>query len=347
MIPLDIIKQLKESSIVSATELINTYVDREEGILQGIHKIQGIKSEFYCDSITKALETSKFLSIYSDFTSLFMLPDKSEEHLIHYYPPEDHRFIKRNITFPAELLNGHIPKSHDLLPAYTTPTDQATRKLISMLSPFIDGGKLLIRPIRTIMLYNSPITRQDAIIYYANSDTPTTDWKIKELNEKDSFVIDNGLPIYQSKILYEITLPFIDNISAVTLSKILEDETDLLGNFRITLKSLMTSSIGSGQVNTKEIYNDKLRPELETINRKFKSIKNIHKLGTSATLAAITISLVAIDTNLSTNFQSLFNTFVGTSTLGFLASEIKYQTEESKLKDNPYFLLWKIDRANK
>ncbi|ETZ20191.1 hypothetical protein [Pedobacter sp. V48] len=347
MIEKVIVQNLKESSMISATELINTYVDQEEGILNGIGRIQGIKSEFYCDHISKALETSKFLSIYSDFTSLFMLPNRTDEHLIHYYPPEDHRFIKRNITFPPGILNGHVPKPHDLLPAYTTHTDNATRNLITELSPFIDSGKLLIRPIRTIMLYNAPITKRDAIIYYANSDTPTTDWKIKEMNEKDSFVIDNGLQHYQSKVLYEITLPFIDNISAENLSKILKDETDLLGNFRVTLKNLMNSTIDPKTVNTNEIYNDKLRPELESINRKFKSIKDIHKLGTGATLAAITISLVAINANLSANFQSLFNTFAGTGTLGFMASEIRYQTEESKLKDNPYFLLWKISRANK
>ncbi|MBB5645912.1 hypothetical protein [Pedobacter cryoconitis] len=346
MIDKSLIEYLKEASNVSATELINAYVENEEKILGNINVIKGIKSEFYCDNLQKASEVSKFLSIYADFTSVFMLPNNKDEHLMHYYPPEDYRFIKRNITFPANFLNGHIPEPHDIIPAYTTYSDDNTRNLMTELHPFMRSGRLMIRPIRSIILYNAPGIKQNAIIYYANSDTPNNEWKIKERNEKDSFVIENGWGNSKSKILYEITLPFINNISSETLNSILDDEIDLLSNFRVTLKDVLNSTLDLGNNDINSIYNDKLRPEIETINRKFKNIKNIHKLGTGTTLAAITISLIAINTDMATNFQTIFNTFAGTSTLGFLASEIKYRTEEDKLKDNPYFLLWRINKAN-
>lgn len=337
---------LRASCHAGANELLNAYVDNEQAILTGLVDIRGIKSEFYCKDLKEAANTAKFLSIYSDFISVFMLPNNRDEHLIHYYPPEDHRFIKRNITFPAELLSGHIPKPQDIIPGYTTHADAAIKELAKVLDPFVERGRLLIRPIRTIMLYNLPGIKQDAMVYYAGSDTPNDDWKIKQGNEKDSFVIDNGLPKYQSSVLYEITLPFIENIEIKTLDEILTDETDLIGKFRITLKDLMMSTVNGNDLKARDIYNDKLRPELETLNRKFNAIKNIHKLGTSATVAAITLSLIAVSTNMTTNFQTLFNAFAGTSTIGFLASEFKFQTEEDKLKDNPYFLLWRISRSN-
>ncbi|MEJ7780293.1 MAG: hypothetical protein WKF68_11965 [Daejeonella sp.] len=346
MITKSIIENLKEASNISATELINAYVEHEETILTDINSIKGIKSEFYCDNLEKASETSKFLSIYADFTSVFMLPNATEKHLMHYYPPEDPRFIKRDITFPAHFLNGYVPKPQDILPAYTTHTDTNTKKLMDELDPFINSGRLMIRPIRSIMLYNVPNRKQDAIIYYASSDTPNNNWKIKESNEKDSFIIDNGLGNLKSKQLYEITLPFINNISTTMLNSILDDETDLLSSFRVTLKDLLNSPLDSEISDTSQIYNDKLRPELESINRKFKTIQGIHKIGVGASLAAVTISLIAVNIDMATNFQTIFNTFAGTSTLGFLASEIKYRTDEDKLNDNPYFLLWRINKEN-
>lgn len=341
-----IIEALKDAANQSATEFINTYVENENEILKGINSNNGIKSEFYCDNWIKAAETSKFLSIYSDFTSIFMLPNKTDEHLMHYYTHEDHRFIKRNISFPAHYLNGHIPKPQDILPAYTTHTDENTRKLLSKLEPFISGGRMLVRPIRSIMLYNYPGTKQDAIIYYASSDTANDDWKIKETNEKDSFTIANGLEHQKAKVLYQLSLPFINNISASTLNEILEDESDLISGFRVKLKELLNSALDGELVDTNLLYNDKIRPELDSINRKFKTINNVHKLGVGATLTALTFSLIAISTDMATNFQSLFNTLSGTSTLGFLANHAKFKADEDKIKDNPYFLLWRIDKAN-
>ena len=346
MITKSVIEHLKEASNISATELINTYVEHEETILSDINSIKGIKSEFYCDNFQKAAETSKFLSIYADFTSVFMLPNGRDEHLMHYYPPEDHRFIRREVSFPAHFLNGHIPKPQDILPAYTTHSDENTKKLIIELDPFMNSGRLMIRPIRSIMLYNLPNMKQDGIIYYASSDTPNNHWKIKERNETDSFIIDNGLGNIKSKQLFEITLPFINNISSYNLNSILDDEIDLLSGFKVTLKQLLNSTMDSEIGNIDHIYNDKLRPELEMINRKFKTIQDIHKIGLVASLAAVTISLIAVNIDMATNFQTIFNTFAGTSTLGFLASGIKYKTDEDKLKDNPYFLLWRINKEN-
>lgn len=128
MIDSNISGQLKEAANKSANDLVNSYVDNEDLILENITQIKGIKSEFYCDDLQKAIEVSKFLNIYSDFTSVFMLPNRNEEHLIHYYPPEDRRFIKRSISFPEKYLNGYIPQASDIIPAYTTYTDINTKK---------------------------------------------------------------------------------------------------------------------------------------------------------------------------------------------------------------------------
>lgn len=338
---------LKESSLRSTTDFVNTYASNEDNIIASIESFEGIKSEFYCQDFYNEINTLKFLSIYSDFTSVFMLPHKVNEHVFHYYPPENPLFINRNITFPLELLKGFVPKPIDIRPGYTTQNDFDTKDLFKKLNSLIEKGRFMVRPIRTIMLHNDPSSKpNDGTLYYASFDTPNNDWKVKELNEKESFVIDNGLKNYQAKVLYKITLPYLNNVSIENLTKITDDETDLLGTFRATLKELMIATIQSENDLLKDIRNDKIRPQIETINRKFNSIKNVHKLSVGASVTAYTISLIALTTNFGVNFQTLFNTALGGSSLGILASEIKFQSEEDKLKDNPYFLLWKISKAN-
>jgi hypothetical protein len=342
-----LLNQIKESSLRSATDFVNTYAKNEDTIVNDFNEFEGIKAEFYCQDFFSAIDTTKFLSIYSDITSIFMLPHQVKDHLIHYYSPEDPLFIQRHVTFPTEVLKGFVPQPHQILTAYTTQNDIDIKDVCKRLMPLIERGKFVIRPIRTIILENPSLKPQtDRVIYYANSDTPNNHWQIKSLNEKDSYVIDSGLKNYQSNLLYEITLPYIKNVSIDSLTKIIDDESEILATFRLALKDLMLQSVTSDKALINEIRNDKIRPQIETINRKFNTIKNIHKLSIGASVTAITISLLAIVTNSGTNFQTLFNPIVGGGAIGMLASEIKFQTEEDKLKDNPYFLLWKISKAN-
>jgi hypothetical protein len=340
-------EQLKESSLNSASAFVHSYVTNEDNIVKEIEEFAGIKAELYCQNILSVFDTTKFLSIYSDLTSVFMQPDKVKQHLIHFYPPEDPLFIKRNITFPSELLHGHVPQAYQILPGYTTQSDADIKEVFKRLMPLIDRQKFIIRPIRTIMLEKGPTPANvDRSIYYASSDTPNNDWHVKSINEKNSYVIDNGLKPFQTQILYEITLPFISNTNVENLTKIIEDENDLLGTFRSALKDLMLSSVIENRSNINEIRNDKIRPQIETINRKFKLITFKHKATVGASVTAITISLIALTHADGVNFQTLFqSSLLGVAGLGWFNSELKYQTEVGKLKDNPYFLLWKISKA--
>lgn len=345
----ELINILRESSSQSVTDFINSYLDHEKEILNDINTFHGIKSELYVQDINSVIDISKYLSIYADLTSVFLMPDKVKTHIIHYYDPGDPHFINRKITFPLEELDGMIPKMHELLPAYTTQNEIDFKIAYKRFKPLLERGKFLIRPIRTIMLSKpalSPTGPVDGTIFYANSDTPNDDWHIKRLNEKDSYVVNNGLDLQQAKALYEITLPYISNVSIENLSKIIEDETDLLSTFRATLKELMKSSVIDNKASIAEIRNDKIRPQIETINRKFKKLINVHRLAVGSSVTAVTLTLVAITTGFGADFQSLFNPYIaGGLGVGILASEINFQNEEEKLKDFPYFLLWKISKA--
>jgi len=142
-----------------------------------------------------------------------------------------------------------------------------------------------------------------------------------------------------------LTLPFFDKASFTNLVKVLEDETDLISGFRATLKELSKRVINGENID--DLKDDVVRPEIDKLNRKFRSITNIHRLSIGASVAAFTISLISIQVDPQNNFQTLFNALLGSSAIGFVATEIRFQQELDRLKDNPYFLLWKISKAIK
>jgi hypothetical protein len=80
------------------------------------------------------------------------------------------------------------------------------------------------------------------------------------------------------------------------------------------------------------------------INRKFKLITNNHRLKVAgATLGTISLGLLSLTQSGMTAALSQFISF-GLGTVGFVKSEAEYQEGIDKLKDNPEYLLWKMDK---
>src|SRR5665213_2603909 len=194
-----LIDKLRNAGSESSNAFINVYAQNEDTIVQQVSSFSGIKSELYCQDLYNDLDIIKFLSLYSDFTSLFMLPGKTENHLLHFWEPGDAMWKDRQVTFPVEVLDGKVPEAYQLLPGYTTHPDNGIKEITTRLSPLFDQGSCMLRPLRTVMFTQDPKIgpgRTNGIIYYANSDTPNDHWYIKSNQEKNSYVIDNGLNPY-------------------------------------------------------------------------------------------------------------------------------------------------------
>lgn len=324
---------------------MHTYLDKEEELLNLLSSFAGIKSEFYCNETYNLNQVSKFLSIYSDITSIFTAPSINSDYHIRHFQDDHPRNITRQITIPESLIQSNLNKGFPILPCYLYKNDADTQNIAKIIAPFLSNGKFLLRPIRTLLVQvpNTDLnSREYGEMYFAASDTPNNHWFAKEMNEEDSFVVDNDSNQFQTRKIFDLTLPYFNNISLENLSKILDEENDLLGKFRVTLKELGKKIIETD--NLSEYRNDIIRPELEAINRKFNTISSLHRLSVKASVATFSLSLIAIQTNSNINFQTLFNTLLGSSALGILATEIRYQTELDKLKDNPCFLIWKISK---
>lgn len=336
---------LKERAFASASAHLEEYLKYENEIIDIVRDFKGIKSEYYCYDHRESRSISKFLAIYSDLTSFFTAPSKNSEYHLHVFKDDNPRNFPRQIDIPVPLIQTSLNKGYPILSSFLYKNDTDTRNIAKQIGPFLDSGQFLLRPIRTLIV-NLPEKAQgiDHEIYFANADTPDDHWIAKVVNEENSFTILNGKLAKNSKILFELTLPFFDKASPANLVKLLEDESDLLSGFRAMLKDLTIKIVNGEQ--TEDLRNDIIQPEVDKINRKFKTITNIHRYTIGSTVSLFTISLLAIQVDTHVNFQTLFNTLIGSSAIGFIASEIRYQQDVDKLKDSSYFLLWKISRLN-
>lgn len=182
------------------------------------------------------------------------------------------------------------------------------------------------------------------MLHYVNPNTDNNDWQVNTLDKKEHFFIDNGLNFDEVMKLFEVTIPYIGNVKFETLDQILKDETDLLTGFRNNLKKVIKES----QVNFKsknEIQQDSLNPEIEKLSRKFNRIKNSHRLQVGASVGTFTLTLLFglyQDVEIIKLVAPAITGLIGGNAV--IASENKYQDSLDTLRDNNYYLLWRIKK---
>ena len=329
-------KIIRKSGMKNSAEFLNSFLDREDEILLMLKNFSGTKSEIYLNEINNELaDTLRFSSLFSDITLVNTTPSTINPYHITYHDAESKYFRERQLTIPAEYVNetGLDPKR--FLICYIHRNDSETKALFKSFTPLIKSDRLLIRPIRGLYV-NFPELKQGTL-YYVDPNTPNDHWYVNKIQEKNSITIDNGYLSYNNiSNLFEITLPYFKNIDLGSLTKILDDENEILSTFRSKLSEVIRVA-GDDAYKIEEIKNDIALYSIEKINRKFKTIQAKHRLVVGGTLGTfiLTLSFGNID------IQSLLKSFA-LSLMAMGISEYDLKIKANDLKDDPYYLLWKI-----
>jgi flagellar hook-associated protein FlgK len=330
--------RIRKKSLKSSTEFLNTYLDHEDQIIDALSKLKGIKTELYLKEINSELQNLiRFSTIFSDLTILNNTTSSITNSHVTYFEPESKYYQDRKLTFPASEFNIFSPDVFEMSPCYIYRSDEEVKKIAKLFGPLINSNRLLVRPLRGVYAHNK-ITNEN-ILHYVNPNTDNKHWLVDNVIKDEYFFIDNGLSFSEVMKLFELTLPYFTEIKLETLNKILEDEADLLSSFRNNLKNL----IKEGQNNfksLKELQQDLLNPEIEKINRRFKKIKSLHKLTVGGIVGSFTLSLL-LGVYEGTEIIKLLSSFLPAG--GLVASEIKFQDDIDILKDNGFYLLWRIN----
>jgi hypothetical protein len=227
-------------------------------------------------------------------------------------------------------------------------TDNEGEYLEKNFQPLFESERLTLSPNRNLMIIAGTQDEPNIYTVPAERDRIKNLWRAPLTGDSQS-----SIPITyytesneQAALTQEIVLPFISGLSIKDFAQVLDDENDLLSSFRKELKTL-TQLKKDEKKHSAEVYQDLIRPRVDKITQKFKSVSEIHKLKVSGVvLVTASLSLLSIA---FADYLAAASTMlsVGTGSAGFVKFESEYQTEIANLKSDPLYLLWKLRKAKK
>lgn len=333
-------KTLKKGAFKSSTEFLNAFLDKEDEIINLLKNHNGSKSQLWLKDFNVELNnTVKFSSIVSDLTTLTTAASEKKDYHLTWHEPGSKYYRDRQLTYPQELSNeiGNDPSR--MLPSYLCRNDSETKKLFQQFSPLVKTDRLLIRPLRTLIVTDAE--KKHSNIYYVDSNTENSHWYINKLQATDNIIIDNGyIPTSNVKDLFEVTVPYFNGIDVDQLTKILEEENDILSAFRRNIVKVIKEA-GDNLEMIEELKNDTILSSIEKMERKFKTIQSTNKFKTGSTLGSFILTLSVGNLTTPQIITSLAASLIA---MGYF--NLDYQSKLSDLKDDPYYLLWRMKQSS-
>ncbi|HYS48448.1 MAG TPA: hypothetical protein VEM36_06715 [Xanthobacteraceae bacterium] len=138
-------------------------------------------------------------------------------------------------------------------------------------------------------------------------------------------------------------MPYVEGIGNADLAKILDDENEVLVEFRSSIRTLI-SQAKQDQGKIDQILNDVVRPKVAMLDRQFRRITNMNRLKIGG--AAVSTATIGLVSYLTTGVAAGITAVAGVSGLVYLTKEMAGGISDlSALKDDPAsYLLWKLKR---
>jgi hypothetical protein len=340
----------KTHSIIR-TPLLNytrEYVKIEPDIRKAISNFSGVKTDLTFDCSKKAESNLLVSLILSDFTSVFpfggsdlnvIILEKSSPH----FPK--HAVLTQNFVDELFYDNGEPVCK----PAYVLREDEQAQNFIRQAGSLMESGRMMIRSTPFLM----GLTKEERTdgrrvwkMHNIEPDMPGDIWFVAD-EEKPQTAIPFVEREFNSEFedtLCSFTLPYLEGLSFETLSTVLDDEQDLLTEFRKNVREML-KEIKNDPANSIDLLNDLVRPSTDKVERKFKSITNIHRLKIAgASIGTATLFLAALT---NAGVASALSGILGAGGLGLMTKEYAdYLKNKAELKEMPFYLLWRFKHEN-
>jgi len=333
-------RKIRKAALKSSNQFLDCFLDREEEVLQILKGFTGSKSEIYLNDLDLELDNIvRFSSLFSDITIINTSGSPIEDYHFTFFDPNHRHYLERQLTIPEEYLIETGADPRYFLPCYIFRNDSETKKLFQQYKSFLNNERLLIRPLRA--LYVNHPRLQQGTIFYVDPNTSNDHWYINKLNLSESILIDNGrMSISNLKDLFEISLPYLKNIDLETLSKVLEEESEILSTFRNKLSEIVKEA-GNNPDRIEEIKNDIANTSVERLNKRFKQIQKSHRLTIGITVGTFILTLSTGNIDVKSIIAS-----TGSGLGAITIANSDYQDRISDLKEDPFYLLWRIKQKS-
>jgi hypothetical protein len=143
----------------------------------------------------------------------------------------------------------------------------------------------------------------------------------------------------------DLSVPYLSNISTEKFVGILNEHSDCIASIRAAIAKVVKNLPGLTASDLNEARRGEIEPRLEELKRSFDRAIRSSKLRIgAATVATVGMSLAAIA---GSPDGLAINSALGMTGLGLLASQYSdYRDKLAFLKDNPYYLFWKMSRTS-
>ena len=323
------------------------YAKFDAQIRQAISEFSGVKTDLFYDFSEKAIQDLRVSLILSDFTSVFPcggIPEMTEIGSETEYAPKSAK-----LTQPfAEMLQQHEGK-FIVKPAYFYRNDNQAQDFISQIDSLADSGRLMIRPTPIILGLQKNLNHEGRRVWNVAGVEPSMPgeiWFVRESSETQNTIpLKDGNPNSNIEISKcSFMLPYLEGLSFQELALILDDENDLLTEFRKSIRDML-AEVRNEPDSTTDIVNDIVRPATDKIQRKFKTITNARRIKVAGgTVGAVVLVLTALTT---AGVSAVLTSILGAGGLGFIAKEYAdYLKDKDSLRDMPLYLLWRLKREH-
>jgi len=291
--------------------------------------------------------------LYNDVTLLQF--DDDGERILNWISGERTERIfgkdSAKITIPSDEAEAfaRAAKRQEVGFAFSIPSTFDANQYISDAAPLIDSGRLIIRPDRLLSYTTGELTPQGGRHWRAlntNDDLEPDVWAVRDERDENSISYnEESFSKYYgaNKTIENITklsLPYIAGINLTDYSRILDDETDLLTEFRAEMKKL-----SSVEIEDLDIYRqDVLDPRVAAINRKFRQITRMKTFRAGGAFVA-TAGLV-VGSVMTGGVAGAVSALAGSAGIIMGVKELAdHDRQLGELKADPLFILWKLRRA--
>lgn len=347
------LKELCQDTYVYASNpklnYLSEYARKDPSIRSAISEFPGVKTDLYSDLSKKAQDDLKVSLVLSDFTSVFPEAGKEPRLII---AAKENSYFPKNVTLSQDFIEklSHKEGKPVVNTGYIYRTDEQAQEFIRQVELLVQSGRLMIRPTPIVLGLERELTPQGNRSWQAipvEPNSPGDTWFAQDNSgEQNAIPLKEGehTPQLEEKVT-SFTLPYLEGVSFEQLSRILDDENDSLAEFRKGVREML-EGVRKEPAKSTDILNDLVRPATEKIERKFKSITNIHRLKVAGvTLGTAALGLTALTT---AGVGAALAGVLGASGLGLITKEYAdHLKEKAELKEMPFYLLWRLGRESR
>lgn len=340
----------------AAREGVSPYISEYTKLLPNLAHLHN--SQEMTVGLVRALGTRdarsaiKSTLLYND-TCFLDIKDAGNQAIVHWLTKEgfkaicgsDEIYISSSNPFPEEFIEA--VQNNSIGFGFFQAAGPDVEQLLSDAAALISAGRLVPKPNRQIF-YSNPVDEGQPRNWQALTagDTASLDaWRLEaeelpDIVATESIFDQEGCHVDIHEALSSISLPYIEGVSLTDYARIIDDEEDMVVEFRKEMRDL-ARLLKEGGEHVGEFRRDVIDVRVAKIARKFRQISELYLLRIGgAALATTTLSLVSLASGGLVAGAAALAGSMGAFTVVKEAADRRQQI--NSLRDDPLYLLWKL-----